>query len=816
MNRFLRDLGFGLRMLYRKPGFSLVLILILTVGISSGNAIFSMVYSVLIQPLPYADSDRLAMLWVKNLEDPTDKSGASSLDLKDWQAQSSRFNRIESFNWDNMNLVGSGEPERLPVMQVSAGFMPMLGVQPELGRTFAAGEDIAGAGHVAILSYDLWRQRFSGSSSVLAKTLQLNGEGYTIVGVMPQRFAESFVSWPDSPHHAPAVWVPLTLPPATINNRGARVVDTVGQLKSGVSLREAQAEMDTITARLATQFPATNAKIGVSLVALQDDMVGNVRPTVRVLAGGVAFLLLIAYANVATMLLAHAAGRQKEISIRLATGLSQTNLIFQLLIETVPLTLISCFLGFFLSWALIRVFIGLSPADVPRMNEVHLNGGVLLFTLLATFLTILVFGLLPTWHGSKKDFARVLAQGHTDFQQQSLLSRARTLLVTFEISAAMLLLICAVLMVRSFIRVESVNSGIEIRSLLTSRFRLDSDKYRDATQRVAFFRDLLVRVRALPGVRTVDAAYSIPFGTANAKVFFTIEGQQPPTTHGWPPVDFNVVSPGFFQTLGVPLQHGRSLAETDDDKAPKAVVINEEMARQFWKGQDPVGSLIGLDMPGSALKNLVVVGIVANVRQRGLDEDVQPCIYVSYMQFPNWTRSMHLLVRTSNAPLTVAPALRSAVWSLDKEQPLIDLNSMEQMVSTSVASRRFNMVLLQILAATALILALGGVYGLTVYLITQREKEIAIRVALGAKPADVLKSFLGRNFKLVVAGVIVGMIFAFATTRLMHSLLFEVSPTDPLTFLEAAALLAVVPMVATLVPTRKTMQISPASLLHRE
>lgn len=816
MNSFLRDLRFGLRVLYRNPGFSLVLMCVLTVGISSGNAIFSVVYSVLVQPLPYFDSNRLTMLWVKDVEDPQDKSGASSLDISDWQTQSKLFNRIETFTWGNMNMVGTGEPERLPVMQVSAGFLQMLGVQPLLGRMFASGEDSAGAGRVAILSHDIWQQRFSGSSSALTKTIQLNGQGYTIVGVMPAGFAESFVSWPDSPHQRPGIWVPLRLQAAIVNNRAARVLYTLGQLKPGITLKAAQAEMDTITARLAKEYPASNAKIGVSLVSLRDDIVGDVRPTVRVLAGSVGFLLLIAYANVATLLLAHAAGRQKEISIRIATGASQVRLIRQLLNETLPLTLISCVLGGFLSWLLIRIFIGLSPADAPRMNEVHLDGRVLAFTLLATFLTIILFGLLPNWHGSKKDFSKVLAQGHGDLQQQSFLSRARTLLVTFEISAALLLLICAVLMIRSFVRVQGVNSGIQARNLLTTRLRLDSDKYRDASQRVIFFIELTSRTRALPGVKSADAAYSIPFGTANAKVLFKINGKEPPTKQGWPPVDFNAVSPGFFQTLGVPLLHGRDLAESDDERAPKVVVINEEMARQFWNGRDMVGSLIGLDMPSGTEKDLMVVGVVSDVHQRGLDEDVQPCIYVSYLQFPGWTRSMHLLVRTSNPPLTLASALRKTVWSLDKDQPLIDLSTMEQMMATSVASRRFNMVLLQILAATALILALGGVYGLTIYLVAQRKKEIAIRVALGAKPVDVLKTFLARNLKLVMMGVIVGVMIALATTRLMHSLLFGISPTDPLTFVGASALLAVVPLAATLVPTRKTMRISPASVLRQE
>jgi putative ABC transport system permease protein len=816
MYSFLRDLRFGMRMLYRKPGFSLIVISLLTVAISCGNAIFGVVYSVLVRPLPYVESGRLAMLWVKDMEDPQEKSTASSLDLGDWRSQSSRFRRIEAFTWDSMNLVGTGEPDRLPVMQVSTGFLQMLDVQPFLGRTFATGEDSAGGGHVVILSHDLWQQRFSSSSSAQTKTIQLNGQGYTIIGVMPAGFAESFVSWPDSPHQAPAIWIPLRPQEDTINNRAARVLDVVGQLKTGVTLEAAQAEMTTISARLARQYPLTNAKISVSVVSLRDDIVGDVRPTVRVLASSVGFLLLIAYANVATLLVAQAADRQKEISIRIATGASQMRVVRQLLNETLPLTFISCILGFFLSWILIRLFLGLGPADLPRMNEVHLDGRVLVITLFGTFLTILAFGLLPTWYGSKKDFSRVLAQGRGNLERQSFLSRARTVLVTFEISTALLLLICALLMIRSFLRVEGVGSGIENRNLLTTGLRLDSEKYRETSQRMAFFKELLSRVRALPGVKSADVAYSIPFGTANAKVFFSIAGKQPSTKQGWPPVDFNVVSPGLFQTLGVPLQRGRNFAENDAEKAPKVVIINQEMARQFWNGLNPVGSLIGLDMPSGPQKDLMVVGVVADVRQRGLDEEVQPCIYVSYLQFPTWTQSMHLLVRTAIAPLVVAPDLRKTVWSIDKDQPLIDLNSMEQMMSTSVASRRFNMVLLQILAAAALILAFGGVYGLTVYLMTQRRKEIAIRVALGAEPNDVLKSFFNRNLKPVVGGVIVGTVIAFATTRFMHSLLFGISPTDPFTFVAASALVAVLPLAATLIPTRKTAQISPASLLREE
>lgn len=815
MREFIRDIRFGLRVLTRNPGFSLITIFILATGIGASSAIFSVNYSVLIRPLPYPESERLAMLWAKDMENPKSKSSASYSDINDWRAQSGAFEGIEMFGWDTANLIGLGEPERIPVMEVSAGFLQMLGVSPQIGRTFAADDEVMRGGRVVVLSHSFWMRRFNGSQTALGSAVPLNGESYTIVGVMPPGFAGSFINWPDSPHSAPELWAPIQLSARIKERRAARIIYSLGRLKRGVAEGQAQSEMTMIASRLAAQYPDTNKNISVSVVPLREDMVGDVRPALRVLLGASAFLLLIACANVATMLLAHAAKRQKEISVRAAIGASNWRVIRQLLTESLLLSLISCALGLLMAFWILKMLIAISPADVPRMNEVTIDIRALAFTLVVGVITAVVFGLTSIHHSTRANLASVLAQFQSQARNRSLVGRARTFLVIFEVSAALLLLVGALLMIRSFIKLQSVESGVRPENVLTMRLILPPQKYTEDYQKADFFSGLLKDVRGLPGIRAAAAGYSIPFGANNTKVFFNIDGVTSPPD-GWPPVDFNAVSPGFFETLGINLRHGRYFSENDTERSPQVIIINETMSRTYWPGRQAVGQKIGLDMPGLQLKGLEIVGVVSDVRQRGLDKEVQPCIFVSYLQFPGWARSMYLVASANSSPLTQASPLRTVIWAKDKDQPITMVNTMEQLMATSAASRRFNMVLLQILAAVAMCLALSGVYGLTSYLVTQRTKEIAIRMALGAQPSEVLRLFVIRAMTLIFTGLVVGLATAFIATRWMESMLFEISATDTTVFLITPALLLAAALFATIVPTRRVMKINPASVLRSD
>jgi putative ABC transport system permease protein len=810
-----RNLRVGIRLLTKNPGFTLPIVLILAIGTSASSAIFSVVYSILLHPLPYPNSENLVMIWGTEQQDPRAKSAASYQDLRDWRSQSKSFERIEAFDWKYLVLTGRGEPERLSGMMVSGEFFQMIGVTPTLGRLFTKGDEETGA-QVAIISHELWKRRFSLSEKVIEERILIDGEGYTVIGVMPQGLDETFISWPDSQFAAPQIWLPSKLTVQEKAERDARVQYAIGRLKGQADLVKARVEMDTIARRLADQYPETNKNIGVSLVQLRQEMVGDVKPVLLVLVGAIGALLLIVYANVAILLLAQATRRRTEMGVRVALGASLRQLIVQLLTENLLLSGVSCAIGLLITYIGIKPLILIGPQDLPRLNEIDVNWKVLAFTALIGVITSVIFGLLSSYQAFRTDLARVLGQSVGNAKSDKFTHRMREFLIIFELSAAMLLLVGATLMTRSFIQLQKINPGINYENVLTMRLVLAPDKYEESNKRTAFFSQLLQNVNALPGVKSAVLARSIPFGSGNTKVIAKIKGRQPPSGKGWPPVDYNTISEDFYQTMGISLRHGRPFSKLDNETSNKVAVINEAMAQRYWPGESPLGQRLTLSMPGVTIEDLEIIGVTSNIRQRGLDEDVQPCLFVSYRQFPERTQMMYLLARTSSSPLNLISNLRSEVWSIDKDQPVSEIGALEQLVSKSVAVRRFNMVLLQLLSGIAFFLALSGVYGLMAYIVSQRTREVAIRMALGAQPSDVLKLFMGQFLIKIIVGIFIGVMASLGATALIKKSLFGVTPTDPLTFVITTALLMVAAIIATFIPIRRAIKVSPATSMRIE
>lgn len=808
MQSLFQDIRYGIRTLLKQPSFTLVSIVTLALGIGANTAIFSVVNAVVLRPLPYADSERLVMLWGTTAKDGNLEQPFSFADFNDLRNQSKSFANLTAASpaW-SFTLTGGGEPEPVQGLFVSYDLFDMLGAKPEMGRAFLADDDRTGAPPVVIISNALWQRRFGGDRAVIGKPLTVSGHNATVVGVMPAEF--HFLE-PNS-----ELWVPLSQNQFANSARNVRLLSVVGKLNNGIALGQANAELSSIANQLASQYPDTNTGVGLRALPLHEQVTGKVRPALLLLLCAVALILLIACVNVVNLMLVRGASRSKEIAVRAAVGAGRLRLLRQLLTESITLSLIGGAAGALLATWGIRVLVAINPIPLPRYNKIGVDLTVLLFTLGASVITGVVFGLAPVWQMFKFDLQSVLkdgARGSVDSGHH----RISNTLVTVEIATAFVLLIGAGLLIRSFARLLDVNPGFQTEHILTMQIGLPNASYAEPEKRIAFMQQLETNLRSIPDVISVGAVTRLPLMSAlnNVTTFLSIEGRQMQAGER-PEIDFRRASTGYFETMGIPLRSGRLVTDQDVSNNTRSVVINETMAKRFFPGEDPVGKRISTaSATGQQMQWQTIVGVVGNVRHLGLDTEPRPELYYHTNTSPPF--GPVLVIRAKTDPKALISLARAKVRELDGSVPISNVNTMEQLVSQSIAQRRFGMFLLASFAALALLLAAIGIYGVISYSVAQRTREIGVRMALGARTADVLKLVLQRGLTLAIIGLGIGLIGAFFVTRLMTRLLFDVRPTDGLTFVFVSIGLLAVAFLACYLPARRATKVDPLVALRYE
>jgi putative ABC transport system permease protein len=826
MRTLLQDLRYGLRMLAKSPGFTAVAVLTLALGIGANTAVFSVVNAVLLRPLPFRDPDRLVQLWES--EYGSGHYELTGADYLEWQAQSQSLEGTSLYGWaPSFNASGAGEPERATAIKTQANFFSLLGVVPLVGRTFLKGEDQAGQDHVALLSYGFWGRHFGGQKDAVGKSLELNDEKYTVVGVMPAWFR---------PLEAADVWVPMDMSSQTLRAGGMHQFRAIGRLKPGVALAKAQAEMQAIAQRLEKQYPDSNSKVGAVVIPLKEQLVGDSRTQLLVLLGAVAFVLLIACANVANLLLVRATGRHREIAVRSALGADRARIIRQLLTESALLSLLGAVFGLALAWGCVRVLATAESVPIPRPNPLGLDGTVLLFTFAISLLVGILFGFAPALQVSQLQLSEELkASAQAVLNPLGRRRLLRDALVVGQIAVSLALLIGAGLLLRSLAKMREVNVGAQPENVLTMNIALPPKKYSTMEQQTAFFQQLLDGVKNAPGVQAAAISAAIPLEHV-MNGYITVEGQENPALKQTL-VEYNWISTGYFRTFGIPFHRGRDFSDQDFKDTAEAVlkidalwksgkiqaaryvkqvaVINQTMARQFWPRQDPVGRTFRKGDDGQ----FTVIGVVGDVNERGVRRPVIPQAYFplpAALDEPGLT--MTIAIRSAGGTRALLPIVREKVHSLDSSLALSHVRTMEEVISESIsmAGTSYQTLLLGFFALVALILTAVGIYGVMAYAVTQRTHEIGIRIALGARRINVLGLVIGQGAKLTLAGVAIGLAGTFALTRLMSSLVFGISTTDPLTFAAVAVLLMAVALLACYIPARRATKVDPMVALRYE
>jgi putative ABC transport system permease protein len=804
----LNDIRYSLRLFKRYPLFSGVIILSLSLGIGASTAVFSVLNAVLLRELPYSEPDRLVAVWEDNTTFGFPKNLTSPANYKDWATQNKSLEQLAAVRETSLNLTGDGRPEEAQVVMATPNLFTVLGVQPVLGRDLTEEDDRARA-KVALLSHGLWTRRFGGDPGVINKTIYLNDEAHTVIGVMPRGI--------DFPAQGTQIWIPASFTQADWARRTSHFLQVVGRLRPGVSLEQAQAEMKGVAENLKRTYPEANANSGIVLVGLKDDLVGDKRPVLLIMIAAIGFVLLIACSNTANLMLVRTARRQREIATRLALGANRWRLVRQMLTESLLLAIISGVIGLLiapLSFSLLSIFV---PAAIAGSTELKLDWVALVFTLAVSVLTALLFGTIPSLQSAGVSLLDTLKRGGS---YSAIGGRSRVLqraLVVAEVSMACLLLVGAALMVQTYIRLRQVDLGFNPENVLTLRTPIAGVKYEQPAQRLAFFQEVLNRVRTVSGVESAGYISYLPLTTKGTSKGFLIEGQPPPGPGQMPVALFRIVSPGYFETLQIPLVRGRFFDHTDGPTSQVAV-INEAMAKKFWPNEDPVGRrfvLPGVNQQQQMMIN--IVGLVRNVKETGADVDVRPAMYLNYLQFTQANLiPADLAVRTSIDPASLTGAIQQQIWSVDPAQPVVAVRPMKEIVDTEVRDRKVNMWLLTIFAGVAILQAILGIYGVLANTVVQQTREIGVRMALGATPARVLRRVWGQGMLLVAIGILLGLGGAIALTRFISSLLYGVAASDPVTYVAVAVGLFITAAVAIYIPARQAMRINPVQALRME
>jgi putative ABC transport system permease protein len=811
MQTLWQDLRFGFRTLTRKPGFTVVAIIALALGIGANTAIFSVVNSVLLRPLAYQDPEALVVI---NHDYPKInlKASVSAIGYTHYRDNAKSFESVAAMTGGGFNLTGAGDPEQLTGARITYNFFSALGAKARLGRVFLPEEDQPGKNKVVALSHGFWQRRFGGDPGIVNKSIMLNDESYTVVGIMPPSF-----QFGRELGQVVDLWTPIAFTPQQLsyNNLTNEFLFVFARLRPGVTIGQAQAELDTIAANLRQQYMpgADRSNWGLTTQYLSELVVGDIRLALWILMGIVGLVLLIACANVANLLLARAADRQKEMAIRTALGAGRRRVIRQLLTESALLALMGGAIGLLLAWLGINALVKVNQVQIPRASEIGVDWRALAFTLGVSLLTGFVFGLVPALQISKADLHETLKEGG---RTGSSGARAwvRNTLVVLEMALALVVLVSAGLLVRSFWRVQQVNPGFAPQNTLAMSLVLPATKYKEPVQRVNFYKEALQRIRALPGVQSAGATSILPLSGNNSSGSFQIEGRVTPPGQSSPHGDRWAATTDYFSTMRIPIIRGRFFDDRDTMESQPVAIIDETMARKYWPDEEPLGKRITFQGGPNNPVWREIVGIVGHVKHKGLDGESRVQYYIPHSQTQN--AFMSLVVRASVDPSSLTGAVRGAISGLDKDLPVFRVKTMEQFVSESMAQRRFAMALVGIFAAVAMALACVGLYGVLSYSITQRLREIGIRMALGASGADVLRLVVGQGMLLALAGVALGSVAAFLLTRLMANLLYGVTASDPLTFVTIAALLTLVALVACLSPALRATKVDPIEALRYE
>jgi putative ABC transport system permease protein len=800
METLIQDLRCGFRALLRQPGFTFLVVLTLALGIGANTTIFSVVNATLIEPLPFREPHQLISIEETNPKVSPEPLGASFANFKDWQAQSQVFQSLASSRMQRFILTGGDEPAFIVGQSVSSGFFSLLGAEAMIGQTFADDDDRNQDEKLLVLSYEFWQKQFGADPNITGKTITLNDAAYTIIGVMPEGF--KFLRPAD-------VWTPLQLPAQLRETRGAHFLRVIGRLKEGASIEQARAEMDRLAGQLEVQHPVTNTGWRISLTPMQEKLVGKFGTRLLLAFAAVGLLLLIACVNVANLLLARAFAQQREVAIRAALGATRWRLMRQMLTENLLIGLMGGATGLLIALWGMPLLLAMSPGDIPRINEVSIDASVLVFTIAISAGTSLLCGLVPAIRISKPDLNLALKQGASPqsvgfkLGQQHL----RGMLVVCEIAMALVLLVGAGLLARSLMKLMAVSPGFQPENALTMEISLPSFKYREPSQQMAFFSQLLERASNVPGVESAALTMVLPLSGNDSQNSFLLENDPANSEARW--AGLRLISPDYFRAMGIPLLNGRDFNVGDTGSSPEVIIINEAMRRRYWPDQDAIGKRIFFGESPST-----IVGVAGNVKHLGLDAEEKPEMYMPFLQSP--TSQAILVARAKTDPLSLVAALRGEVSAIDKDQPVERIQTLTEVLSQSVAQPRFSALLLGLFSLLALILAASGIFGVVAYSVSQGRHEIGIRMALGAQRVDVLKLVVKQGTVLILAGVVIGIAASLALTRVLSSLLFEVSATDPLTFTLIPLLLAGVAVSACAIPARRATRVDPMVALRYE
>ncbi|HZS47623.1 MAG TPA: ABC transporter permease [Blastocatellia bacterium] len=808
LESFWKDIRFCAHLMIKKPGFSVAALMILALGIGLNGAIFSVVNSVLLRPLPYREPERLVQIWETIPKLGNHKEVVAPGNFIEWQTRSKSFQEMAAFNIWLPSLTGSGDPEELYGATVMTNFFSVLGVNPQMGRPFNDADVKPNTTRPVIISSSLWTRRFGRDPKIIGKPITLDGLAREVVGVMPPGFRHPELLL----HKEVEIWIPIPMNPANAS-KGNHYMRTIARLMPGVTVEQARAEMATISQQLAEAFPDTNKDRGANVIPLHEQVTGNVRPALMILQGSVAFLLLIVCSNIAILFLSYSKAREHEVAIRSALGASAGRLVRQLFTESFMLAAIGGTLGVLLAYYAIKAFVVLAPREFPRLSEIGMDKYAIGLSVLVSLGTGLLFGLAPALQVRKAALTNSLGTGRQSAGGAS--GKLRNILVVAEMALTMILLTGAGLLIKNFIGIESIDPGFNPQNVLTMQISASRSRSSDTQKQTALYDEILSRVQAMPGVESAGTTLSLPIvGLNDLSIRFSVPGLVPQTPDYQAEAQYRTISPDYFKAMQIPLKSGRFFNRSDSAETPKVIIVNESMAKRYWPNEDPVGKHISTGAFGSD-NSMTIVGVVGDVKHSGLQDDVEKETYVPYTQ-GQYFGGMAMVVRTKVKPSSLASAITKEIWSIDKDTLVSDVEPMDYVISDSIARPRFNSLVLAIFAAVALILSAIGIYGVISYSVSQRTSEIGIRMALGAKSGDVLKFIMKNGVILSAIGIGIGLGGALGLTQFLSSLLFKMSATDPITFLMVPLVLLVIVMLAIYIPARRATRVDPMIALRQD